>query len=198
MCQFIETIQINDGCICNLAYHTERFNKTRRTFWNDCSEINLADFIRDYPSSGKIKCRIVYAQEVENVSFSNYSMREVNSLKLIVDDQIDYTYKSADRDHLNRLFLQKENADDILIVRKGYLTDTSIANIALFDGTKWYTPSHPLLKGTKREELINKGVVEEKEIKAKDIYEYSKICIFNSMIDFNDICFVISTETVHK
>ena len=46
-------------------------------------------------------------------------------------DTIDYTYKSAHREELNALYAQKGMADDILIVRNGYLTDTSISNIAL-------------------------------------------------------------------
>lgn len=30
MCQFIETIRIEDGKAVNLAFHNYRFNKTRR------------------------------------------------------------------------------------------------------------------------------------------------------------------------
>lgn len=198
MCQFIETIQINNGCICNLNYHTERFNNTRKAFWNDCAKIDLADFIHNYPSSGKIKCRIVYAQDIEEITYSSYVLREVNSLKLITNDEIDYQYKTVDRNLINMLFQQKEDADDIVIVRNGYLTDTSIANIALYDGMHWYTPSHPLLKGTKREELLRKGVLIEREIHVSELLSYSKICIFNAMINFGDICLLISPQTVLK
>ena len=65
------------------------------------------------------------------------------------------------------MFLIRQDKDDILIVKNGLLTDTSIANIALYDGNDWYTPLHPLLKGTKRAELLDKGVLKEKEIKIK-------------------------------
>ena len=51
-----------------------------------------------------------------------------------------------------------------LIVKDGYLTDTSIANIALYDGYTWFTPAHPLLRGTKRAELLNKQLIVEKDI----------------------------------
>ena len=66
---------------------------------------------------------------------------------------------------MNSLFQIRQDKDDILIVKNGLLTDTSIANIALYDGNDWYTPLHPLLKGTKRAELLDKGVLKEKEIK---------------------------------
>ena len=47
-------------------------------------------------------------------------------------------------------------------MKQGLLTDTSIANIALSDGTHWYTPAHPLLKGTKRAALLEEGILQEK------------------------------------
>jgi 4-amino-4-deoxychorismate lyase len=79
----------------------------------------------------------------------------VSSLHLIESDTINYTYKSTHREELNALYAQRGMADDILIVKDGYLTDTSIANIALYDGHTWFTPAHPLLQGTKRAELLN-------------------------------------------
>ena len=50
-------------------------------------------------------------------------------------------------------------------VKNGRLTDTSYSNIALFDGNRWVTPAHPLLKGTMRQSLIDKGLLKEKGIK---------------------------------
>ena len=45
-------------------------------------------------------------------------------------DEADYRYKSADRSLLDRLFALRGAADDVLIVRRGLITDTSIANVA--------------------------------------------------------------------
>lgn len=58
-------------------------------------------------------------------------------------DTIDYTYKSAGREPLNCLFALRGACDDILIVKQGLLTNTSIANIALSDGTHWYAGTSP-------------------------------------------------------
>ena len=75
-------------------------------------------------------------------------MRQVNTLRLVVDDAVDYTYKSTDREGLNRLYARRDGADDVLIVKDGRLTDTSIGNVAFFrDGEKWYTPLLPLAQG---------------------------------------------------
>ena len=58
----------------------------------------------------------------------------------MVQDDIDYRYKQADRRVLDEAFALRDTADDVLIVRHGLLTDTSIANIALWDGCEWHTP----------------------------------------------------------
>ncbi len=107
----------------------------------------FTEFISPPTLNGIHKCRIVYGKEVEEVTYAPYQMRQVSSLHLVVSDTIDYTYKSAHREELNALYAQKGMADDILIVRNGYLTDTSIANVALYDGDTWFTPAHPLLRG---------------------------------------------------
>ena len=164
MYPFIETIRIEDGQIYNLDYHTERFNETRAAFWKDSTPLDLREFISPPTLNGIHKCRIVYGKEVEEVTYAPYQMRQVSSLHLVVSDTIDYTYKSAHREELNALYAQKGMADDILIVRNGYLTDTSIANVALYDGDTWFTPAHPLLRGTKRSEFLDRQLIVEKDI----------------------------------
>ena len=183
MYPFIETIRIEDGQIYNLDYHTERFNETRAAFWKDSTPLDLREFISPPTLNGIHKCRIVYGKEVEEVTYAPYQMRQVSSLHLVVSDTIDYTYKSAHREELNALYAQKGMADDILIVRNGYLTDTSIANVALYDGDTWFTPAHPLLRGTKRSEFLDRQLIVEKDIPQICLKDYSHIMLFNAMID---------------
>lgn len=123
-----------------------------------------------------------------------YQMRQVSSLHLVVSDTIDYTYKSAHREELNALYAQKGMADDILIVRNGYLTDTSIANVALYDGDTWFTPAHPLLRGTKRSEFLDRQLIVEKDIPQICLKDYSHIMLFNAMIDWKHIILPINEK----
>ena len=109
-------------------------------------------------------------------------------------DTIDYTYKSTNREELNSLYAQRETADDILVVRNGYLTDTSISNIALYDGNTWFTPSCPLLKGIKRAELLDKHLIQEKEILHTQLGSYFRIMLFNAMIDWGQIVIPIDEK----
>jgi len=176
MYPFIETIRIEDGQIYNLDYHTERFNETRAAFWKDSTPLDLREFISPPTLNGIHKCRIV------------------SSLHLVVSDTIDYTYKSAHREELNALYTQKGMADDILIVRNGYLTDTSIANVALYDGDTWFTPAHPLLRGTKRSEFLDRQLIVEKDIPQICLKDYSHIMLFNAMIDWKHIILPINEK----
>ena len=143
--------------------------------------------IRIITGAGIVKARVVYGEKgIEDLSYSPYAVRHVHSLALMQADTIDYTYKSAGREPLNCLFSLRGACDDILIVKQGLLTDTSIANIALSDGTHWYTPAHPLLKGTKRAELLDKGILTEKDIRMEELSAYSTVRLFNAMIDWGE------------
>lgn len=96
-------------------------------------------------------------------------------------------HTKAPGETLNRLFSERGTCDDILIVKHGLLTDTSIANIALFDGTHWYTPRQPLLKGTKRAFLLDEGILMEKELRCEDLPAFSTIRLFNAMIEWGEM-----------
>ena len=196
MCRFIETIRVDCGEVRNMAYHERRMNDTRTHFWPESPALQLTGYLPAIPGSGVHKLRIVYGQNgIEEVTCTPYTLRPVRSLALIQADDIDYACKSTDRSALNRLFARRGAYDDILIVRRHLLTDTSIANIALFDGSHWHTPQHPLLKGTKRAELLDKGILTEKDIRMEELPAYSTIRLFNAMIDWGEA--ELPTDCLH-
>jgi len=90
--------------------------------------------------------------------------------------------------------MQKEQCDDILIIKKGLVSDTSIANIAFYDGKLWFTPKAALLKGTCRTRLLLEGKIIEKEIRVEDIKKYKKIALMNAMIDFD----IIASDNIEE
>lgn len=187
MCRFIETIRIEEGKAWYLTYHNLRMNATRRMVWGQVSELDLSKFVHPEPYRERTRCRIVYGQEIEEVSYIPYHLRAVHSLKLIDCDEAEYSLKSADRSSLDNLFARREEKDDVLIVRNGRLTDTSIANVALWNGTEWHTPSFPLLKGTHRQRLLDEGRIVERDITVDDLSLYSRVRLFNAMISFGEI-----------
>ncbi|MBM6959798.1 aminotransferase class IV [Bacteroides caecigallinarum] len=188
MCRFIETICINDGVIENLSAHNERMNNTIRVHYGSSAmPVSLEDFITAEGCKVRIRCRVEYTSAVEKVEYFPYSIREVKSLQLVNDDTAEYSFKYADRSVLDRNFALRGNADDVVIVRSGMLTDTSIANIALYKEGKWFTPKYPLLKGTRRARLLTEGIIEEDIIMADSLHKYEKIRLFNAMISFGEV-----------
>lgn len=146
--------------------------------------IDLGDIIRPQPHvEGVQKCRVVYDRNgITDITYHPYAMRPVASLRLVTDDDALYPLKSTDRSVLTRAFDRRGDCDDIIIVRHGLLTDTSIANIALHDGDRWYTPAFPLLPGTTRARLIDEGTLSPRDIAVSELDRYIAITLFNAMI----------------
>ena len=166
-------------------------NETRRNIFLASDKLDLSDYIHPEAYQDRTKCRVVYEQEFVEVEYAPYAIRPVSSLHILEDNTFCYRYKSTDRDALNRLFASRGVADDVLIVQDGLLTDTSICNIALWNGERWLTPSCPLLQGTKRASLMDEGVLFPSEIKVDDLKLYSHIRLFNAMIEFGEIEFPV-------
>lgn len=189
--QFVETIKIKDGKVINLSYHQARMERTIQACFPSFSEETipqLEEVLSPTPDMAFYKARVVYgAHGIEDIQYAPYTMRKIQSLKIVNDDDIDYTFKSTDRSELNRLLAQKGDCDDIIIVKNGLVTDTSFTNIAAYIDGKWLTPKHPLLMGTKRAYLLNQGILQEADITLEDLMKAGKISLINAMIDLEEI-----------
>ena len=136
---------------------------------------------------GVVKCRIVYGENIEEITYTAYTVKKVNSLKLVEDNSIDYQSKFLDRNHINKLYAKRGSCDDIIIVKDGMLTDSSYSNIALLQDGKWYTPSTCLLQGTRRAQLIDQGRLAIREIHVEDTNQYEGISLVNAMLGLGQI-----------
>lgn len=191
---FVETIRMCQGRAERLALHAARMERTMQHFFPTAPTISL-DQVEEYiynnnvyaAESGVMKCRIVYDRQILSISIEPYKVRDVGSLKLVDGKDISYSYKSSDRKHLTQLFAQRGNADDVLIVKDGLLTDTSIGNVALLVQGEWLTPAKPLLKGTRREALLQEGIIKEATLKPSDLQNCNSIMVFNAMIPWGRI-----------
>lgn len=187
MSPFIETIRIESGAVHNLSYHTLRMNATRRAAYGSDNPIDLSTHICPAAYRERTKCRIEYADRILQIDYSPYTIRPVRSLRLALCDTIRYAHKSTDRTALNALFACRGEADDVLIVRNGLLTDTSICNIALWNGRQWLTPAHPLLCGTMRASLLDSGTILPADIRVEHLPTFSRLRLFNAMIAFGEV-----------
>lgn len=183
---FSEVIKIKDGVLYNYPIHAERIRKTVRHFYG--KELSLRLTSGDIPDNlrkGIVKCRIEYSDIILSVAFSQYDYKVLNSVALIENDAIEYPFKFADRQSLNDL-LSSSGCDEIIIVKNGHVTDASFSNLVFENKSGLYTPDTCLLPGTKRQNLLDKGIIEERCITPKDLDGYEKIYFINAMMDICD------------
>ena len=186
MSLLFETIRVHDGVLQNMEYHNSRLNHSRKELYKSADIIDLQQVIQ-IPSDikkGIYKCRVSYSKEIKTIEFELYVPRTIKSLRLIEANTIFYNYKYTNRGRLNELLTKRERFDEILIVKNGYITDTSYSNIVFFDGAQWYTPSTPLLQGTMRSFLLKNGLISEMKIKVADLKQFQKARLINAMIPF--------------
>lgn len=173
-----------DGTAQNLRYHQKRLKNSASGLFNVNIDLDLT-FIKPPTTDVIHRCKVVYSNKIESVEFLPYIKTPIKKLKIVFSDEISYGYKFLDRTMLDGLCMQKGGCDDIIIIKNGLLTDTSIANIALLDDNEiWVTPKIPLLYGTTRERLLDEGKIVERDVLCTDIFDYSKIAIMNALRGF--------------
>lgn len=195
MCRFIETIRIENGNAHNLDAHERRMNQTRKVFFQNGSDMQLSSLLTPSLYSERTRCRIEYDEEIVRIEYIPYQLRPVYNIKAIQSDTLDYRFKYADRSVLDHLFKQKGNADEIIIIQDKRLTDTTICNIALWNGQEWITPAEPLLRGTMREKLLSEQKITKGTIHIEELNKYQRIRLFNAMIDFGEVELPVSAIT---
>jgi 4-amino-4-deoxychorismate lyase len=185
MYPLFETIKIIGGEPQNLSLHDERMNRSRRNLFAKHDLIKLSEYIT-VPDDAKervTKCRVIYSASVNSITFSPYTPATINTLKIVDGGSMVYNYKYLDRTGLTSL-IDKSVADDVLIVKKGNITDSSYANIVFTDGQHWFTPDTPLLYGTMREFLLRSGAIKEHRITINDLDHYTHFRLINAMLGF--------------
>lgn len=182
---FLETILCTEGEAHHLPYHQRRLDST----------LQRVGFTRKYvlnrlitpPHTGTYRCRFLYDGLDFTIEYHPYVPKTISSLRALIDDTISYPFKTTERAALDALYRQRNGCDDVVIVRNGFLSDTTIANIALFDGHRWLTPEKPLLEGTTRLRLIEEGTLVPAPLRLDDIASARKIAVMNALIGFVEV-----------
>ncbi|MFT7823570.1 MAG: aminotransferase class IV [Sulfurimonas sp.] len=181
----LETIRCENGILGNLPYHQKRVDRSRNDLFGLKDKLELSSVLKA-PKNGLYRCRLLYGREIISIQYLPYTPKEIHTIKVLAAD-IDYPYKYADRTELDTLLRSHPDADEIIIEQKGLITDTTISNIAFFDGEKWVTPDQPLLEGTMRAKLIDEGFLHPEKIHSSRIRQYQQVALTNAMIGFKII-----------
>lgn len=187
MSLLLESIKLLDGEFYNLSYHEQRMNRSLKILCGVHDFVDLQEFLDDVdrPQTGLYKCRVVYDENSREVEFVPYVPNPINSLRVVEHDRIKYEFKYTDRKLINRLYELRKGCDDILIVKHGFITDSSYANIVFKRGHHWVTPWSALLKGTQRQKLLEENQIEEEDISLEDLSTFESFKLINAMLEFN-------------
>lgn len=190
MCQLLETIKVKRNSLQHIFYHNNRVNDSRKLLFQSKHPWDLSKIIRipDLDQNSIYRCRFLYGREPDGFEFIPYLKRDIQKLYLVDCGELEYSFKYSDRSALEKMRnnVPDPESSDILLVKNGKITDTSFSNIVLFDGSKWYTPATPLLKGTKREYYIDNRIIFKRDIKPADLFNYRKVRLINAMLDLNE------------
>lgn len=187
MFRLLESIRLQHGNFHRLNYHQQRMDRSVKELSGGRNTISLFEHLKKIhiPKTGLYKCRVVYADKIESVELIPYEIKPVNSLRVVYDPEIEYGHKYHDRTRIHALFTQRQYCDDVLIVRNGFVTDSSYSNIIFYDGVNWITPSAPLLKGTMRQFLLDTAEIKSAPVTVQDIPSFKKFRLINSMLAFD-------------
>lgn len=185
MFRFIESIALDHGIFKNIELHQHRIRETLNQFFPGSSIELDNELLSNFPEDGYYKCRIVYSDTIETIEFIPYTIRGTQALKVVVDNSIDYSFKFHNRERINYLFQQREDCDDILIVKNGFVTDSSYSNIIFFDGKRWVTSDTPLLNGIMRRHLLHMKKIFETRITIDDLQQFQSFKLINSLVGLN-------------
>ncbi len=187
-----ETIAIKEGKAQHLPYHQQRVDNAFKQLLKKAAPFNLESIVKEYCEQQKFsknnlyRLKLIYNQEgINTIAHFDYRKKEVKNLLLIEVGSFSYSHKFLNRDLFTSLH-KSFRADEFILTKNGYLTDSTIANIALLDSKEhlWHTPKEPLLLGTTRARYLQEGKLIPKDIHYSSLANYSKIALLNAMVDF--------------
>lgn len=177
-----------DGVADLLPYHQQRMDRARRRHFPKTPVLKLEKLLSEVsiPTKGLFKFRLEYHHQPTKTELLPYIMRPCNSIRLVDANEVSYRRKYADRSAIRKCLERKGDCDDILMVQNGHILDASYANVALFDGKHWYTPAWPLLQGTRRACLLEKGTIRASVIRERDLPNFQLLRLVNSMLPWEE------------
>jgi 4-amino-4-deoxychorismate lyase len=198
MCLLFETIRIENYVAEALVYHQRRVDRSRFALFGEQNPLVLSDLIdtEAIPGDGLYKCRIIYGKDFKSITFLPYVPRVISRMKMADAKGISYEHKFADRTAFDQLRNENPDFDELILLQDGLITDTTYTNIALWDGTAWFTPDKPLLNGTRRQRLMDEGKITAIPIHRDELIKFKKISLINSMLDLDQCVVQVNDQTI--
>lgn len=173
----------------NIKHHNRRCNKARKDLFHQHDPINLRKFIHvpKHLTTGLLKCRIKYKADIEEITYEPYEIRRITNVAIVDVGNISYAYKFFDRSALQAIRNQHSDYDEIIMIKNGQLTDAYYYNIVLKIEHEYLTPKNPLLEGTMRSKLLEKGQINERDLTVDDLKASDEIYLINALTPLGKI-----------
>lgn len=187
MCLLLESIRIENGSAQALKIHQDRVNRSSLALFGT-SGICLDEILGNsaLPAHGLHKCRVIYGKELIGIDYQPYEKRMIQTIALAEIGSFDYSHKYVKRDFFEALRALHIDAQELILLRDGAVTDSTFSNLAFFDGHTWFTPRFPLLAGTRRRQLLDQGKMVERQIDVDELGQYQRCSFINAMLDLGD------------
>lgn len=198
MCQFIESIRVENGVIFLLEEHQRRVNGTFQCFDKQENTIKLNKIFEKekFEKNGIFKFRIEYDLEGNFITENSPYMRaEIKEFQLIINDNVDYSFKYKNREVLEEM-KRKSEGREIIIIKNQCVTDTSFSNIVFFKNGQWFASSTYLLNGVQRQFLLKNNKIKEIEIGLDNISQFTHFKLINAMNDLEN-SYTYPIEKIH-
>jgi 4-amino-4-deoxychorismate lyase len=178
----VESIWIRQGKVQHLDYHRLRYERTMEMYYGLPSIVDIRRYIDTKAVDHRdVKCRLIYNQYGIRAEYKAYNQPKIGAVKLVIDDNVSYTFKTVERCDLDALYEQRVGCDEILICKGGLITDAYYYNVVLGNRRGLYTPKSPLLCGTQRHYLLDNQKVREMDIRIEMLGDFDDLYLVNAL-----------------
>jgi para-aminobenzoate synthetase/4-amino-4-deoxychorismate lyase len=192
--ELLETIALSDGEYALLERHLARARDSARYFgfrWNEEEVSRVLDETRKSHRTGRWRIRLIVERngkahiEQSPLGEPRTSPLAVKFASQAVDDRDPLVFhKTTARSRYDIELERCHPCDDVIFWNcRGEITESTIANVALFSEGKHWTPPREagLLAGTFRDELIAKGELFERTITKEELANAGTFALINSV-----------------
>jgi len=183
----LETICFEEGNYPLLQWHQDRINYAFEECYQSANKPhNLAKILPKLKKNQKFKVRFLYHESGFTLETHEYNHRLIETVQCVHDNEISYPHKFQDRKELQKLYDLRGDADEILIIKGGLVTDAFYYNAVFWDGQNWVTPKSHLLPGTRRQYLLDHGRIKAINIGINDLVNFEKLSLINALVDLEE------------
>jgi len=188
---FLETVKLKDGKLLHWEWHRLRMEETLFHFYHYSPPESFFKPVLegiergDFPLNGEFRYRIAYNRSgIFQIETLPVPCRQFRKLGIVEVERINYRFKFLNRRRLEQIKNRFGGVDEIIIVLNRLVTDTTISNLAFWDGREWLTPSTYLLNGTTRRRLLEEKILREEVITLSDLPFFQKVTLLNALLPF--------------